>query len=47
LLLPHLLAFWAPEKIKKPEIKKKKKEEKLGHVSRERPPSLRPAVLYF
>jgi len=25
----------------------KKKEEKLGHVSRERPPSLRPAVFYF
>jgi len=45
LLLPYLLAFWAPEKIKKPEIKKK--EEKLGHVSRERPPSLRPAVFYF
>ena len=42
LLLPHLLAFWA---IKKPEIKKK--EEKLGHVSRGRPPSLKPAVFYF
>ena len=25
----------------------KKKEEKLGHVSRERLPSLRPAVFYF
>ena len=40
LLLPHLLAFWAPEK-------KRKKEEKLGHVSRERPPSLRLAIFYF
>lgn len=41
MLLPHLLALWAPERRKKPE--RKKKEEKFGHLSRERPSSLRPS----
>jgi len=40
---------WAGKISRDPEILNeiKKKEEKLGHVSRERPPSLRPAVFYF
>jgi len=32
---------------KRKKEKRKKKEEKFFHVSRERPPSLRPAVFYF